>query len=134
MSAAKHTYLDRPRCSRHKLIFVLQIAFCLLLWSDKSLVAQTAATGALKGAITDPSASVVPGVSIKVTSHATGQARTATTQGNGTYLVPLLPPGEYSVEASAKGFKSMVIDTIAIHVTETATLDIRLQVGAVSET
>lgn len=106
----------------------------LTAWSGTSLLAQTAATGALKGVITDPSGSVVPGVSVKVTSHTTEQSRVVTTQGNGNYLVPLLPPDQYRIEASSKGFKSVLIENVAIHVTETSTLNLRLEIGAVSET
>src|SRR6266446_7943587 len=107
---------------------------CLLFGFTAALLAQTAATGALKGTVTDPSGSVVPGVAIKVTSNETGQSRTAITQGNGTYLVPLLPLGEYRLETSAKGFKSETFQNLPIHVTETALLDIHLQVGAIAET
>lgn len=109
--------------------------FCLLFgFSPGSLFAQTAATGALKGTVTDPSGRVVPGVTIKVTSMTTGQTRTAITQNNGSYLVPLLSLDDYRLETSAKGFKSVAFQNIAIHVTETATLDIRLQVGTFAET
>src|SRR5258706_419334 len=71
---------------------------------------------------------------MKVTSNETGQTRTAITQSNGTYLVPLLPLGEYRLETSAKGFKTVTFQNIPIHVTETALLDIHLQVGAITET
>jgi len=109
--------------------------FCLLFgFSPGSVFAQTAATGALKGTVTDPSGRVVPGVTIKVTSMTTGQTRTAITQNNGSYLVPLLSLDNYRLETSAKGFKSVAFQNIAIHVTETATLDIRLQVGTFAET
>src|SRR5215831_7962929 len=108
----------------------LLLVLCLARW----VPAQTAATGALKGTITDPSGSVVPGVSIKITSSATGQTRTAIAQSNGSYLIPLLPPGEYKLDVSAKGFKSVSIQSITIHVTETATVDLHLSVGAISET
>lgn len=104
-----------------------------LLCFGSLLSAQTAATGALKGVVTDPSGSVIPGVQVTVTSTATGQKRSVTTQSNGGYVVPLLPPGEYSVDASAKGFKSMLVKAVSIHVTETATADLRLEVGAVTE-
>src|SRR6266566_3529752 len=107
---------------------------CLLFGFTGALFAQTAATGALKGTVTDPSGSVVPGVTMKVTSDETGQTRTAITQSNGTYLVPLLPLGEYRLETSAKGFKTVTFQNIPIHVTETALLDIHLQVGAITET
>jgi Carboxypeptidase regulatory-like domain len=114
--------------------FVPAVCFALLLSFSSDLSAQTAATGALKGVITDPSGGLVPGVKIRVTSNATGVASTALTQSNGSYLVPLLPPGEYSVESSAKGFKSARFDHVAIHVTETAALNIRLELGAITET
>jgi hypothetical protein len=109
------------------------LLFILLFGCSGVLFAQTAATGALKGTVTDPSGSVVPGVTVKVTSNETGQTRTAVTQNNGTYLVPLLPLGAYRLETSAKGFKSEAFEHISIHVTETALLDIHLQVGGVTE-
>jgi hypothetical protein len=114
--------------------FVPAMCLALLLCFSTLVPAQTAATGALKGVITDPSGGLVPGVTIRVTSNATGVASTATTQNNGSYLVPLLPPGEYRVETSAKSFKSARFDRIAIHVTETAALNIRLELGAINET
>jgi hypothetical protein len=80
----------------HLLLFILLFGFSGVLF------AQTAATGALRGTVTDPSGSVVPGVTVKVTSNETGQTRTAVTQNNGTYLVPLLPLGAYRLETAAK--------------------------------
>src|SRR5215467_2986481 len=134
MSTWNCDHISRGNYSYRKPAVVVPVVFlCLSLWCIPS-GAQTAATGGLKGTITDPSASVVPSVSVKVISRTTGQARTVRTQGNGSYLVPLLPPGDYKVEASANGFKSLVIESVAIHVTETATLDIRLEIGTVAET
>ncbi len=79
----------QPSYFCYELGFAMQVAvFCLLLWSGKLLVAQTAATGALKGVVTDPSASVIPGASVKVISYTTGQTRTVITQNNGSYLIP----------------------------------------------
>ncbi len=112
----------------------MAVCCTILLSLVQMLCAQTAATGALKGTITDPSGSVVTAVQVRVTSQATGEIRIATSQSNGTYLVSLLPPGDYTVDASAKGFKTISVKAVTIHVTETATLDLRLQVGAISET
>ncbi len=96
--------------------------------------AQTAATGALGGTVTDSAGAVVPGVEIKVTSETTGETRTVTSRADGTYVVPLLPPGSYRVEAEGKGFKRGTRSGVRIEVTETATLDVRLEVGAADET
>jgi len=95
--------------------------------------AQTAQTGALGGMVTDPSGSVLPGVGITVTNTSTGQVRTAATQGNGRYLVPLLPPGIYKVEASREGFKAATVEQVRITITETAALNVKLEIGSVKE-
>src|SRR5690242_4614159 len=105
----------------------------LLGCASLSLWAQTAQTGALNGLATDPSGSVLPGTSVNVTNTDTGQVRTTTTQGNGRYLVPLLPPGVYKVEATHQGFKTATFEGVRVNITETATLNLPLQVGAISE-
>jgi hypothetical protein len=133
-------FTSNPDCGRQKEYFphtrglaMGAALFCLLLWPGKLVVAQTAATGAVKGIVTDPSGSVISGASIRVTSVATGQPRTAISQGNGTYLIPYLEPGTYKLEISATGFRSVVVEKVEVHVTETVPLDMRLQVGATSE-
>jgi Carboxypeptidase regulatory-like domain len=105
----------------------------LLLSSPEAVVAQTAGTGALTGTVTDPSGGVVPGVTVIVTSTNTGQTRTAVTQSNGKYLVPLLPPDLYKVEISSKNFKTAVFEQVRINVTETAPLNAQLQLGSFKE-
>ena len=108
----------RTNCSRRLLVFVSATIVVCLLCSGRLLIAQTAATGGLKGVINDPSGSVVPGVSVNVSSSATAQTRTVTSDSNGIYVVPLLPPGTYKVVVSAKGFKSVEIQKVEVHVTE----------------
>ncbi|HZW96667.1 MAG TPA: carboxypeptidase-like regulatory domain-containing protein, partial [Candidatus Eremiobacteraceae bacterium] len=107
---------------------------CVLLGISHELFAQTAATGALRGTVTDPSGGVLPGVTIKVTSATTGQTRTAVTQANGAYLVPFLPVAVYRVEASNKGFKTAVFEKVEVDVTETKVVDVHLEVGSFTET
>lgn len=107
---------------------------CVLFGFSQELFTQTAATGALRGTVTDPSGGVLPGVTIKVTNAATGQTQTAVTQANGAYLVPFLPVAVYRVEASSKGFKTAVFEKVEVNVTETKVVDIRLQVGSFTET
>lgn len=107
---------------------------CVLFGFSQELFTQTAATGALRGTVTDPSGGVLPGVTIKVTNAATGQSQTAVTQANGAYLVPFLPVAVYRVEASSKGFRTAVFEKVEVNVTETKVVDIRLQVGSFTET
>src|SRR5437867_8121023 len=95
---------------------------------------QTASTGALTGTTTDATRAVIPGVEITLTSEATGVARSATSAENGSYVFPQVVPGSYRVEAALPGFRRSVSPGIRITVTETARLDIQLEVGASAET
>ena len=112
-----------------------RVAFWLMIWlmSVAALSGQTAQTGALTGTVTDPTGRVVPGVTVTVTSATTGQARTAVTQSNGKYLVPLLPPDVYKLEISRKDFKKVVFDRITVNITETTALNAQLQIGSFTE-
>ncbi len=109
-------------------------AFAVLLLSlAVAAGAQTAQTGAISGTVTDPSGRVIPGVTITVTNTATGQSRSVVSQGNGKYLVPLLSPGVYRVEAARKDFRTTIVERVRIDVTETAALNMRMEVGTVGE-
>jgi hypothetical protein len=96
-------------------------------------MAQTAATGALAGTVTDSTGAVVPNVTVTVASTSTGQTRAVTTDAAGTYKVALLPPGTYRVNFEAMGFKTLEVPSITINVTETNVLDRQLEVGAQSQ-
>src|ERR1700723_1643308 len=103
-----------------RVCFVMFCLFFLPIFSPVSL-AQTAATGALSGTVTDPSGAVVPNVAVALTNIGTGQVRTDTTGGDGSYRIGLLAPGEYKVQFSAAGFRAADYPSVTITVTETAT-------------
>jgi len=109
------------------------ISSSLLLILPAAAAAQTAGTGALTGTVTDSNGAVVSEVQIKVTSDATGEVRTVASQSSGTYVVPLLLPGTYTVEFMKSGFKTAVKAALEVIVTETARLDVQLEAGGVQE-
>jgi len=94
---------------------------------------QTAGTGALDGVVSDPSGAVLIGAQIKATSDTRGELRTVKSGTNGSYLLALLLPGVYEVEVIQSGFKTAHFLQVRIAVAETATLNVRLEIGAVSE-
>ena len=125
---------NRLGCSRRaeargRLLSLLLILLTTAITLATPGFAQTAGTGALAGTVTDPTGAVMPQVQIAVKSEATGEVRTVMSQQNGDYVVPLMLPGRYTVEASKTGFKVSVLTGIQVNVTETATLNIRLGVG-----
>jgi len=95
--------------------------------------AQTAATGALTGIVSDPSSAAISGAAVTVVNSATGISGTAVTATSGVYRFPFLLPGTYSARVTASGFKTNNFPKITIKVTETSTLNISLEVGAVSQ-
>ena len=70
--------------------------------------AQTAATGGIAGIVTDATGAVVGNAKITVTGDSTGDSRTGTSSGSGSFVVSLLPPGTYTVRVSKDGFKELV--------------------------
>jgi hypothetical protein len=62
-----------------------------------------------------------------------GPARSATTSSEGFYTLPLLPPGQYEVKATLAGFNTITRSNVRVTVSETARVNLAMQVGAVTE-
>src|ERR1700732_3279757 len=104
-------------------------AFCFAL----ACTAAWSQTSQINGTVKDPSGSAIPGAAIKATQTATGVVRTATTGANGDYVLPSLPIGPYQIEVTKEGFSRYVQTGIVLQVDSNPTVDVGLQVGAVSE-
>ena len=112
-------------------------AFALIVLIDLLAAAgfaQTAGTGAISGTITDPKGALVADAAISAIDVTTGEKRTTVSSSTGTFLVPLLQPAIYRVEVSKSGFKLSVSAAIPVHITETAEINVRLEVGTAVET
>ncbi|HYZ85702.1 MAG TPA: carboxypeptidase regulatory-like domain-containing protein, partial [Bryobacteraceae bacterium] len=94
--------------------------------------AQTS-TGTIVGAVTDSTGAVVAGARVVVTNSATSARFEATTNTEGAYTVPLLPPGAYGVTVSRQGFRTFEQKGIQLRVQQQARVDVMLQVGEVTE-
>ena len=95
--------------------------------------AQTAATGALGGTVSDTTGAVLPGVEIQVVNDSNGTVRRVASQNDGSYLVPLLDPGIHRLLAKHSGFKEVTVTAIQINVTQRSRIDIQMQVGATEQ-
>src|SRR5208283_4522374 len=85
------------RQSLQFLILLLGIS-CIATW------AQTF-QGSFAGTVMDPSGAVVPGTLVTVTEKDKGFSRSVTTSNDGSYEIPLLPPGRYAIGARKGGFR-----------------------------
>jgi outer membrane receptor protein involved in Fe transport len=91
-------------------------------------------TGSVTGTVTDPGGAAVSGASVKLTNTGTDATQTVTTDADGNFRFLLLPPGNYSVQVSASGFKSYVRAGIVVEVDRSIAVPVGLQLGQVNET
>jgi hypothetical protein len=92
-----------------------------------------AQTSQIEGAIKDSTGLAIPGAAVKVTQTATGVVRTAVSGVEGGYVLPNLPVGPYLLEVAKEGFAKYAQRGIVLQVDTNPTIDVVLQVGAVSE-
>src|SRR5262245_2059258 len=113
-----------------------RLAFLILLvialWTIPASGQVDVASAALKGTITDQNNAVIPGVNVTVTSLDKGITRTAKTGDEGTYHIPVLPPGKYKVDIEAQGFKRVVNENVQLAVGQSAVYDVQLSTGSVT--
>ena len=89
-------------------------ALTLLCFLSAVVYAQQA-TGTITGTITDPHGAIVQGAAVEVRNVATNAASEVKTNESGFYNAQNLPVGEYTVGASAVGFKKAVPLTAPFH-------------------
>jgi outer membrane receptor protein involved in Fe transport len=98
-----------------------------------SIEAQTS-TATFQGTISDPSGGVLPGVTVKLQSPATGLQRNTVTNASGLFVFNFLPAGRYVVTAELSGFKSVRHEDVRLEVGQNLSLDLKLEVGRIEET
>ena len=89
--------------------------------------------GGISGLVTDSSGAAIPGATVTVTNTATRGMRTTTTNAEGLYSFPSLPPGFYAVKVELQGFKTAELSKVKVDIEQTVRLDVPLQVGNVEE-
>ena len=113
---------------KHPVIFL----FWLCLLSFVSFGQEFRAT--VTGRVVDPSKAAVPGATVIFRNVRTNEAVSITTNSEGAYNVSFLKPGIYNISVEAPGFKKFVRDQQELQVSQTATIDVMLEVGATNET
>ena len=88
--------------------------------------------GQLNGTVVDPNGAAIVGAGVKLTSQSTSQVRELVTGDSGDFAFTLLPPGNYKLEVSASGFRTVLIDDAHVNITQTTSLAVRLDVTALS--
>ena len=104
----------------------------ILLVSAVSLHAQTT-NGSIQGSVTDPNGAAIPGASVTARNLDTGLTQRTTTTEAGIYSLPNLPPGRYAITVEAPDLKKYSQEGVTVATGTEVSLDISMQLGAVSD-
>jgi hypothetical protein len=91
------------------------------------------ASAELSGTVKDASNAAVPNAKVTATNIDTNVAHTTVSGSDGSYIIPLLPPGEYLINVEASGFRKLIQKGLTLQINQQAQLDLTLQLGQVSE-
>src|SRR5580704_16472599 len=109
----------------------LLLLIVLFGWSS-GLRAQS--SGEFVGTVTDPSGAPVAGARVTTTETATGLQRTAVSGAEGFYTLSSMRPAAYRMSVEAPRFRTSVEPGITLEADQKATVNFKLELGAVSET
>jgi hypothetical protein len=114
--------------------YILSTLFLLIVSVNVAEVFAQAdiSSSTLKGKVLDQAGDAVAGATIDVVSAERGVGRTAASDDEGIYRVPLLQPGVYEVRVEAQGFRPQVIQNVVLTVGQLAALNVELQLGEVN--
>ena len=112
---------------------IARLVLLLLLFFYCNLNLQAQSTAELGGTVTDTSGATVPNAKVVVTNQATGTQWNTQTNGDGLYVEPSLPPGNYQITVTAAGFRTLVVKDLKLDVATSVTKDLQLTVGEVSQ-
>jgi hypothetical protein len=90
--------------------------------------------GEINGTITDPTGNQIPGAKVVLQSLETSTERQTVSNGTGTYVIPTVAPGRYSLTVTAAGFQTYKVSEFPLQSGEARTVDATLSIGTVSET
>jgi len=119
-------------CHLKSFAAVLTALLTLGFWSQLAIAQQT--LGSLNGTVTDVSGAVVQKAAVKIRNVATNLEVMAESKNDGSFSFADLPIGTYEVTFTKDGFKTAVYNQILVQGSRTATVNAKLQPGAVATT
>ena len=113
------------------------LTICLLVtfFCAAGTLAQTQiTTGTIQGTVLDANGAALPGAAVELRNDATNFVRGATTDEEGRFIAPLLPPGRYTITVSKQGFATLVVEKADVTVGQAMSLPLSMKVSSLSET
>ncbi|AFL90353.1 putative collagen-binding protein [Terriglobus roseus DSM 18391] len=107
------------------------VTSALMLSALPAALAQQSVNGTIRGRALDPSGAAIPNATVTVTNPAVGFTKTVTTGGNGLYVLPNLPLGEYTVQFVAPSFSTLTVKSVVLNAGSEASIDGEMVLGEV---
>jgi hypothetical protein len=114
-------------------VFAAAVFAVSFLMPASSLRAQTF-QGGVRGIVSDPGGAAVPGAKVTLIDEATSEQRATLSNASGEYTFTAVNPATYTVRAEAPAFKKFEAAHVVVSTQEFPTVDIKLQVGDVTQT
>jgi hypothetical protein len=117
----------------YRTLLSLATGLLLALATSTGALAQQSASSGIVGQVLDSSGAAVPGAAVTVTNSGTSAQRTATTDAQGRFSFPGLPPATYTLHAELQGFQPADVKNFELRTGETANPTLTLGLGNVTE-
>lgn len=111
-------------------------ALLILAWGFSLLPAAygQASGGNLIGKVLDKSGAALPGATVTATQKETGLTRNTVTESDGSFRLPSLPVGSYTVEVELNGFATVSVENVQLNVASQREINVDMTPSTVSET
>jgi Carboxypeptidase regulatory-like domain/TonB dependent receptor-like, beta-barrel len=123
----------KTRSAVRPLALVVLLALALGLALTPAVQAQTAGAN-LIGRITDKNGGPLPGATVTVTQKETGLTRSTVSESDGTYRLPSVPVGTYTVEVELNGFATVTVEDVKLNVATQREINVEMSPATVEET
>src|SRR6516165_1034427 len=105
----------------------------LLMLSSATVARAQFDSGQISGLVREYSKAVIPNANVTATNQGNGDRRQTVTNADGYFVFPNLVVGDYTITAEAPGFRRFVETNIKLSAASKISVDVDLQVGAVTE-
>src|SRR5450631_1072390 len=105
----------------------------IILALTTTMLGQSVSTSQISGVIQDQTGSIVSNAKITLTQTDTGQVHKLTSSATGSYIIPDLPAGNYTLQVTSPGFSTYVQKDISLNVGTSPEISVKLSVGSVSQ-
>ncbi|MGH9837972.1 MAG: TonB-dependent receptor domain-containing protein [Blastocatellia bacterium] len=120
--------------SSHASLFLQCAALCTLVISLLPVVSAQSATATVSGVVSDEKQAVIVNATVTAVNEATRLTRKVTSNADGNFTIPLLPPGNYTLTVERDGFAHARVSNVVLNVGDQRAIQIQLKVGQVGET